>query len=122
MRMQALCAADSVIIPAVADSLGLAGLRQIAELVKAARKENRRLKVSGVVFVKHSERTVLKRQYAELIRQQCGQLGLPVAETAIREAVAIQEAQAMRTSLYTYAPKSNPARDYMKLIEELQLF
>jgi chromosome partitioning protein len=65
---------------------------------------------------------VLKRQYAELIRQQCGQLGLPVAETAIREAVAIQEAQAMRTSLYTYAPKSNPARDYMKLIDELELF
>lgn len=122
MLMQALCAADSVIIPAVADSLGLAGLRQITELVKAAKKENRRLKVAGVVFVKHSERTVLKRQYAELIRQQCGQLGLPVAETAIREAVAIQEAQALRTSLYTYAPKSNPARDYMKLIEELQLF
>ena len=122
MLLQALCAADTVIIPAVADSLGLAGLRQISDSIKAARKDNRRLSVAGVVFIKHSERTVLKRQYAELIRQQCAALGLPVADTVIREAVAIQEAQAMRTSLYSYAPRSNPARDYLKLIEELNLF
>jgi len=33
----------------------------------------------------------------------------------------LQEAQTLRENLFDYAPKSNPARDYMQLYNEIQI-
>ena len=39
--------------------------------------------------------------------------------TKIRECTAIKEAQAMKESIFTYAPKSNATADYKALIDEI---
>ena len=90
MLIQAIAAADSVLIPAGADSLGLSGLTQITDTIKA-------------------------------VKRVCKQ-DSPFANTGIPEAVALQEAQALRKSLFEYAPDSKPAKAYLKLIDELKLF
>lgn len=120
--IQSLAAADKIIIPLQADPHSLRGLHQIAETIEQVKRFVKPdLEVAGVFITQYSGRPTLTRQYDELIRQHCRDLGIPFAETHIRRAVAIQEAQALRESLYQYAPKSNPAVDYMNLIEELSI-
>lgn len=122
LLVQALTAADKVLIPVQADTQSLRGLEKLAETVAdVQRYTNKRLEVAGVVVTMYDGRTVLAKQYGEMIGEACEQMGIPLASTHIRRAVAVQEAQAMRQSLYQYAPKSNPAVDYRALIEELNL-
>jgi len=40
--------------------------------------------------------------------------------TRIRECTAVKEAQAMRQSIFDYAPRSNASRDYSALVEEIR--
>lgn len=121
LLINALAAADRVIIPLTADMYSLQGLYQLAQSIQAAQRSNPGLVIGGVVFVKHSARTVLARDLTDVIKDRCRELGIPVYHTAIREGVAIREAQTQRESIFTYAPKSKPARDYMQLIQEIGL-
>lgn len=120
--IQSLAAADRVLIPIQADPHSLRGLHQIVETIgQVKRFVKHDLEIAGVFITQYSSRPTLTRQYDELIRQHCRDLGIPFAETHIRRAVAVQEAQALRESLYEYAPNSNPASDYKALIEELDI-
>lgn len=118
--MQALTAADSVIIPLLCDPQALQGLHQVNETINDFKRlYNPNLSISSVVLTQYQARATLTKQYEDLIAEQCRAMGLKLANTRIRRAIAIQEAQALRESIYTYAPKSNPAADYMALCEEL---
>lgn len=120
--VQALTAADSVIIPLLCDPQALQGLHQVTETIEQVRKYcNPTLKISAVVLTQYQARATLTRQYEELIKEQCQEMGLYLAETRIRRAIALQEAQASRESLYNYNANCNPAADYMALCEEIGL-
>lgn len=120
--VQALTAADRVIIPLLCDPQALSGLHQIAETINQVQTYcNPELEVAAVVLTQYNARATLTRQYEGLITEQCEEMGLPLAKTHIRRGIAIQEAQAMRENLFNYAPGSNPAADYMELIKELKL-
>ena len=117
----ALIAADVVIIPLTADMYALQGLYQLKQSIQDAQRYNTGLKIGGVVFTRHNTRTVLARDLADVITEKCGELDIPVYKTTIREGVAIREAQTQRMSIFDYAPRSNPAKDYKRLIEEIGL-
>ena len=120
--IQALTAADSVIIPLLCDPQALTGLRQITETIEQVKKYcNPGLQIAAVVITQYNARATLTRQYESLIIEQCREMGIPLAKARIRRGIAIQEAQASRANLYEYAPGSNPAADYMELIKELKL-
>lgn len=120
--IQALTAADCVIIPLLCDPQALAGLHQVTDTINQVRKYcNPALKIAAVVITQYQGRATLTRQYESLIAEQCRDMGLYLAETRIRKGIALQEAQAMRANLFEYAPASNPAADYMALIKELKL-
>ena len=120
--IQALIAADKVLIPTMADMQSLSGLEKIAETVADVQESaNTRLEVAGVVVTMYDGRTVLSKQYDELLAEVCEKLGLLFANTHIRRAVAVQEAQALQQSVYNHAGHSKPAQDYKALIDELNL-
>lgn len=120
--VQALTAADMAIIPLLCDPQALQGLHQVTETIEEVRKYcNPGLKIAAVVLTQYQARATLTRQYEELIAEQCQDMGLHLAQTRIRRAIALQEAQASRESLYSYNPKCNPAADYMALCEEIGL-
>ena len=122
LLLNALTAADKVIIPLTADMYSLQGLYQLAQTIKEAQqKYNKGLQIGGVLFVKHNTRTVLARDLSEVIKEKCAEMDIPVYSTTIREGVAIREAQTLRESIFEYAPKSNPAKDYTQLIKEMQI-
>lgn len=121
LMLNALVAADIVVIPLTADIYSFQGIQHLKRTIDAAKQINRRLSVGGVLFVKHNTRTILGRDLTEAITRSCAELDIPVYKTTIREGVAIREAQMLRRSIFEYAPKSKPAQDYKKLIEEIGL-
>lgn len=122
LLINALTAADKVIIPLTADMYSLQGLYLLAQTIRETRqKHNTGLEIGGVLFVKHNTRTVLARDLADVIKEKCDALGVHVYNTVIREGVAVREAQTQRQSIFDYAPRSNPAKDYKQLIEEIGL-
>ena len=120
--VQALTAADAVIIPLLCDPQALQGLHQATETIEEVKKYcNPGLQIAAVVLTQYQARATLTRQYEELIAEQCREMGLHLAKTRIRRAIALQEAQASRESLYKYNEKCNPAIDYMDLCKEIGL-
>lgn len=120
--VQALTAADIAIIPLLCDPQALQGLHQVAETIDQVKRYcNPALEIAAVVLTQYQARATLTRQYEELIAEQCREMGLYLAKTRIRRAIALQEAQASRESLYSYSPSCNPAKDYMALCEEIGL-
>lgn len=121
--VQALTACDLVVIPLLCDPQALQGLHQVTQTIEEVKKYcNPSLKIAAVVLTQYQARATLTRQYEDLIKEQCKAMGLHLAKTKIRRAIAIQEAQACRESLYNYNADCNPAADYMALCEEIGLF
>lgn len=119
LTVNALTAADAVIIPAQADIYSLQGIGQLAETIQAVKTYcNRSLNIGGILLTRHSSRTILARDMVELIEQTAAQIGTKVYKTIIREGIAVKEAQANRQSLFDYAPNSKPAIDYAAFIDE----
>lgn len=122
LLLNALAAADTVIVPLTADMYSLQGLYMLTQTIREAQQRNNKtLKIGGVLFVRHNTRTILARDLTDVITDKCRELDIPIYKTTIREGVAIREAQTMRESIFDYAPKSNVAKDYMNLIKELQI-
>lgn len=120
LLINALTAADAVVITMNADIFSLQGLYQLMETVEQVRSYcNKGLTVSGVLLTKYSGRTTLARDITATVEETAKQLGVGVLAAKIREGVAVKEAQTMQQSLFDYAPKSNPAKDYADFLDEI---
>lgn len=116
----ALVAANCVIIPAQADILSLQGVSQLYETIESVKEHaNPNLKVSGIVLTRFQGRANLTKEIVVLFDAAAKQLKTVVFNSRIREAIAIKEAQAALTDVFTHDPKSNASIDYAHLIKEL---
>ena len=118
LQYNALMAATDLVIPLQADIVGLQGLYQMMDTAKQIKQGNPALTLTGYILTRSGGRSTLARQMAETIEAQARGMGLPFL-MAIREAVAIREAQTLQRSLYEYAPRSKPAADYLRLFDML---
>ena len=118
LQYNALMASDNLIIPLQADIVGLQGLYQMADTARQIQQSNHALTLTGYILTRHGGRSTLARQMGETIQARAAEMGIPFL-MAIREAVAIREAQTLQRSLYEYAPNSKPADDYLHLLEKL---
>lgn len=122
LLINALAAADSVLIPLQADILSLQGLYQLVQTIRKAQSEyNTGLNITGILFTRHNNRTLISREILSTMELKAKELDVPVLSTTIREGVAVREAQTLRRSLFEYAPKSKPAIDYLNLLQEIGL-
>lgn len=120
LTINALTAANSCIVPAQADFLSLQAIGQLQQTVQTVRTyTNKWLKVKGIVITRYSARAVLSRDAADMIQAKAAEIGTKVYDTKIRECVSLKEAQAVRQSIFDYAPRSNGAKDYKALIAEI---
>lgn len=119
LTVNALTASDTVIIPTSADIYGLEGVEDLFEAMQPIRKYcNPALTISGILLTKYKPRSILARDATTLAHKLADKLGTVVFTTTIREGVAVQEAQIMRESIFTYAPKANVTGDYNAFIDE----
>lgn len=121
LQLNALMAADTVLIPLQPDSVAVQGLVQMAETVNQICQNGHKVAIAGCFLGKLDHitaRTVLARQMIDLIKETAANLGISFLG-AVRHAVAVQEAQAFQQNLFEYAPKSAPAIDYMQIYSEV---
>lgn len=113
LTINALTASTSAIITAQADILSLQGIGQLKDILETTRKYcNPSLAVSGLLLTRYNNRTVLSRTIRDSMAEMAGMLHTSVFNIVIRECTAIKEAQAVQKDIFTYAPRSNAAKDY----------
>lgn len=120
LTLNALTAADYVLIPSQADILSLRGIKDLYEIIGIVRgRGNPSLKVAGILLTRYNPRSVLSRDAREMAEQMAEQIGTRVFRTTIREGIAIKEAQISQQSIFKYAPRAKVTADYKALITEL---
>lgn len=119
LTVNALTSADNVIIPAQADIYSIEAIGQLYSTIKAVQQyTNKDLSIVGILLTRYSDRAVLSRELSEMIKSTAEQLDTKLFDATIREAIAIKEAQASKQDIFSYAPNSKVASDYMELVEE----
>lgn len=120
--VNALSASDSVLLPMQANSFSFLGLYQIGETISQVQEYcNPSLTIEGIVLTRFKARQILATDMRDSIIQQAQEMNTRVFDTYIREGVAVEQSQAMQQSLFDFAPRSNPAQDYMNLFEEMNI-
>jgi chromosome partitioning protein len=120
LTVNALTAAENVIIPAQADDFSLQGISELYSTISIIRRyTNPKLNIDGILLTRHNSRSVISRDISDAMRDTAAQIGGKLYNTYIRECTALKEAQAMRQDIFAYAPKSNAAMDYKAFVGEV---
>ena len=119
LTVNALTCCDGVIIPAQADIYSIQGIGQLAQTIATVKKYcNAALSICGILLTRYNQRAVLSKDMLQLLEDTANQLSTKVYSTKIRECISIKECQALKQSIFDYAPKSNAAIDYNNFIDE----
>ena len=119
LTINALTAADDIIIPAQADIYSIDAIGQLYNTVKAVQQyTNKNLSIKGILLTRYSDRTILSRDLSDMIQQTAEQLHTKLFKATIREAIGIKEAQANKKDIFAYSSNSKVAADYMQLVDE----
>ena len=119
VTINALTAADSVIIPVQAQYLPAKGMTQLLKSINMVRTHtNERLNVAGIVMTLVDSRTNLAREVISTIRTNYGMM-LRIFDTQIPVAVKAAEATKAGKSIFAYDGTSKPAIAYEQLTREV---
>lgn len=117
LTVNALTAADSVIIPVQTEYYALEGLGQLLETMKLVRQAlNPRLAILGVVMTMHNSRTTLSAQVEEQLRSNFKER---LFETVVPRNIRVAEAPSHGKPVGEYDKWSKGARAYKALTKEV---
>ena len=117
VTVNALVAADRVIVPVQAEYLALEGLVQFLDTLKLIQRElNPSLVMAGVLITMHDDRTRLSQDVERELRQH---LPARVFRTVIPRSVRVAEAPSYGLPVTEHDPKSAGSRAYRALAEEV---
>ena len=119
LTINALAAADRLIIPVQAQYLPAKGLEQLLQTVNKVRKHiNPELKIEGILLTMVDARTNYARDISILIRNVYGEK-IHVYNTDIPQSVRAAEISAEGRSIYEHDPKGKVAEAYRVLTKEV---
>lgn len=117
LTLNAMAAADSILVPLQSEFYALEGLSQLMETVKMIQQNlNKNLKITGILLTMFDKRTNLSYQVAEEAEKHFGDL---VFATRISRSVRLSEAPSYGESIFTYDGSSVGAKSYMALAKEV---
>lgn len=117
LTLNALTAADEVLIPIQCEYYALEGLTQLMRSVRMVREElNPGLRIGGVLLTMFDTRTNLSHQVVNEVRSFFGD---QVFHTVIPRNVRLSEAPSFGMPVTLYAPKSMGAEAYAAVAEEV---
>jgi chromosome partitioning protein len=117
VAVNALAAADRVIVPVQAEYLALEGLVQFLDTLKLVQRElNPSLEMAGVVITMRDERTRLAHDVERELRDH---LPARVFTTVVPRSVRVAEAPSYGVPVSIHAPRSKGSRAYRALAEEV---
>ena len=117
LTLNALAAADWVLIPVQASFLALHGLRQLTQIVASVREHsNPDLRIGGILLTMYDPRTLHAQQVYERLRQHYGKT---VFETLVRRSVAFDYATVAGEPLVFHRPTHACSQTYHQLAQEV---
>lgn len=119
LTINALAAANSILIPVQAQYLSAKGLEQLLQTVQRVRRQiNPKLKIEGILLTMTDSRTNYGKEIDSLIRQAYGGK-IKVFGQSIPRSVRAAETSAVGKSIFTHDPKGKVAEAYRSLVKEV---
>lgn len=117
LTINAMSAADSVLVPIQCEYYALEGLSQLIHTVELVRDRlNDKLKIEGVIFTMYDARTNLSLQVVENVKENLNQT---IYKTIIPRNIRLAEAPSYGLPINLYDTKSAGADSYRRLAEEV---
>jgi chromosome partitioning protein len=117
LTVNALVAADKVIVPVQTEYFALEGLAQLLDTLSLIQRElNPRLTVAGMILTMHDGRTRLARDVEREVREHFPEL---VFDTVVPRNVRLGEAPSFGVPIIRHAPHSAGSAAYIKLAREV---
>lgn len=117
LTVNALVAADSLLIPIQCEFFALEGVSQLLDTVDRIRGNfGAALKIEGVLLTMYDERTNLTRQVADDLREF---FGSEVFKTVIPRSIRLAEAPSFGKPILYYDVRSRGAESYIQLAKEI---
>lgn len=117
LTLNALVAADSVVVPIQCEFFALEGVSQLVDTIQRIREAfQHELPMEGVLLTMFDDRTNLTRQVANDLR---GYFGNQVFETVVPRSVRLAEAPSFGKPVVAYDVRSKGAESYIKLAKEI---
>ncbi len=119
ITINALVAADSVIIPVQSQYLSLKGMEQLLETVQGVKAQiNPDLEIEGILLTMFDKRTNLSKEVLESVKETYENY-INIFRNVISVSTKIAEAPSQGISIFKYQPKSEVARSYELLAKEV---
>ncbi len=117
LTLNALTAADGVIVPIQCEYYALEGLGQLLETIKLVQNNlNSNLELEGVLLTMYDSRTNLSDQVADEVKKHFSN---EIYETVIPRNVRLSEAPSFGQSIISYDNRSSGAKAYRELAREV---
>ena len=119
LTLNALTAADSVLIPVQAEYLPVKGLQQLLETItRVKRRLNSKLEIEGILMAMTNSRTVYGREFASFLRRNYGGK-VTIFKSDIPHSVRASEASSLGISIFEHDPHGKVAEAYRSLVQEI---
>jgi chromosome partitioning protein len=119
LTVNALAAADSVLIPVQAEYLPVKGLEQLLRTIAKVRRQiNPHLKIEGILLTMVNERTNYAKDIISLLHETYGGK-MKIFDNTIPLSVRAAEISAEGTSIYAHDPHGKVAQAYESLTREV---
>ncbi len=117
LTINALCAADKLIIPVQCEYLSLEGLEQLLNTIELVKNNlERSLEIAGVLLTMYNRRSSLSREVAKEVRNR---FEGKIFDAVIPRSSALAEAPKFGKTILEYAPNSKAYFAYKELAEEV---
>jgi len=117
LTLNALVAADSVLIPIQCEFFALEGISQLMDTVDKVRESFvHPLKIEGILLTMYDDRTNLTKQVSDDLREFFSD---EVLDTVIPRSIRLAEAPSYGKPILMYDPRSRGAESYIKLAKEI---
>ncbi|MFD0989807.1 ParA family protein [Mariniflexile jejuense] len=117
LTLNALTAADSVIIPIQCEYFALEGLGKLLNTIKSVQKiHNSELDIEGLLLTMYDSRLRLSNQVVEEVQKHFNDM---VFQTIIQRNVKLSEAPSFGESIINYDASSKGATNYLSLAKEI---
>lgn len=114
LTINALVAADDVIVPLIPDAFGAEGLKKINDYINQAKDYNADIHVIGCVATMFNARASQIRTIRKIIENDV----IPVFDTCISDSESVNTALEQRKPIALHRKRSNVAEDYQNLAKE----
>lgn len=118
LQFNALRAAEGLIIPLNTDTYNIQSLYQITDAARQITARDQSLSFIGAFINKFDARANYTKFTRDLLAERAAALGVHYLG-AVRMGVCVAEAAGFQESLFEYAPKGNPTKDFLTIFDAI---